>query len=100
MKKMEKRDSLVLLYDFYGELLTEKQREYFEYYYFQNWSLGEISDQLGVSRNAVHKVIQGVEEKLVFYEEKLQLFYKNREICDIIKIESNPKIKERLERLV
>ena len=36
-------------------------------------SLAEIGEELGVSRNAVHKVIQGVEEKLNFYEEKLGL---------------------------
>ena len=97
---MEKRDYLVMLYDFYGELFSKKQREYFESYYFLNLSLGEISANFGVSRNAIHKGIQKVEEKLEFYEEKLQLFHKNQVICDIIKIERDPKIRDLLEGLV
>ena len=63
---MENRDYLVILYDYYSELFNEKQREYFENYYLENLSLAEISDNLGVSRNAIHKVIQGMEEKLLF----------------------------------
>ena len=41
-------------------------------------SLSEIAINLGGSRNAVHKVIQGVEEKLRFYEEKLELYHKSQ----------------------
>ena len=73
---MNERDYLIILYDFYGELFNEKQKEYFEEYYFNNLSLGEISEKLNVSRNAIHKVIQGIEEKLKFYEEKLNLYKK------------------------
>ena len=47
-----------MLYDFYGELLNDKQREYFEDYYFNNLSLGEISENTGLSRNAMHKNIK------------------------------------------
>lgn len=97
---MNDRDYIVMLYDFYGELFTEKQREYFEEYYFQNLSLSEIASNLGVSRNAIHKVIQGVEEKLNFYEEKLGLYHKNKLIYDIIKDVDNEKIKERLKGLI
>lgn len=89
-----------MLYDFYFELFNEKQRLYFENYYLENLSLGEISDNLGVSRNAIHKVIQGVEEKLLFYEEKLELYKKNMIICDIIELEKDEKIKEMLKGLV
>ena len=97
---MDNRDYVIMLYDFYGELFNEKQREYFEEYYFQNLSLGEISNNLGVSRNAIHKVIQGVEEKLEFYEEKLGLYRKNQIICDIIKREKDEDIIKRLEELI
>lgn len=97
---MDNRDYVIMLYDFYGELFNEKQREYFEEYYFQNLSLGEISNNLGVSRNAIHKVIQGVEEKLEFYEEKLGLYRKNQIICDIIKCEKDEDIIKRLEELI
>lgn len=55
---MNEREYLIILYDFYGELLSDKQREYFEDYYFNNLSLGEISENEDVSRNAVHKSIK------------------------------------------
>ena len=97
---MENRDYLVILYDYYSELFNEKQREYFENYYLENLSLAEISDNLGVSRNAIHKVIQGMEEKLLFYEEKLELYKKNKIICDIIELEKDSKIKEMLKGLI
>lgn len=76
---MEERDYLIILYDFYGELLNDKQREYFEDYYFNNLSLAEISENVGISRNAIHKVIKGVQIKLEFYEDKLEL-YKKKEL--------------------
>ena len=97
---MEERDYLILLYDFYGDLFQERQKEYFESYYFQNLSLGEIGNNLGVSRNAVHKALRGMEEKLKFYEEKLKMFQMNRQICDIIKENDSKIIKKRLEELV
>lgn len=97
---MEIRDYLICLYDIYGELFNDKQREYFESYYFHNLSLSEIGTNLGVSRNAIHKVIQGVEEKLNFYEEKLGMFQMNQKIYDIIDKESNIEIKRELERIV
>ncbi len=97
---MEDRDYIVMLYDFYAELFNEKQKKYFEEYYFQNLSLSEISANLGVSRNAIHKVIHGVEEKLKFYEEKLGLYRKNQIICDIIKLEKDENLKKRLEEMI
>ena len=51
---MEKREYLIILYDFYSELLSDKQKEHFEDYYFNNLSLGEISENENVSRNAIH----------------------------------------------
>lgn len=73
---MEYRDYIIILYDYYGELFNDKQKRYFEDYYFNNLSLGEISDNIGISRNAIHKVITNVSEKLIFYEDKLNLYKK------------------------
>ena len=64
---------LNLLYDLYKELFTEKQQMYFEAYYFENLSLGEIAENNDVSRNAVHNQIKIMEEKLIELEDKLQL---------------------------
>ena len=97
---MDDRDYIVMLYDFYGELFNERQKEYFEEYYFNNLSLAEIGEKLGVSRNAIHKVIQGVEEKLRFYEEKLGLYKKNRIIYDIMEKTKDSELRRELEELV
>ena len=83
---MEDREYLVILYDYYGELLSDIQREYFEEYYFDNLSLSEISENDGKSRNAIHKCIKSSSSKLYEYEEKLKL-YENR--CKIEKILEN-----------
>lgn len=97
---MEKRDYLIILYDLYGELLNDKQQQYFEEYYFNNLSLGEISENLNISRNAIHKVLQSVEEKLQFYEEKLKLYKKSKIIYDIIDKESSQEIKKILKEMI
>ena len=97
---LEDRDYIIMLYDFYGELFIGRQREYFEEYYFNNLSLGEISEKLGVSRNAIHKVIQSVCDKLKFYEEKLCLYRKSCIIYDIIEKINDKEIKKILEGLV
>ena len=82
---MENRDRLVILYDYYGELLTELQKEYFEDYYFSNLSLSEIAENNNVSRNAVHNQIKVCEEKLENYEEKLKIFKKNKMVERLLK---------------
>ena len=97
---MDTRDYMIILYDYYGELFNDKQRKYFEEYYFNNLSLAEISDNLNVSRNAINKVIHSVCDKLLFYEEKLGMYTKNKIICDIIDIEDNEKIKKMLKEIL
>ena len=63
----------VYLFDYYGELFTEKQKEYFKDYYFNNLTLQEIADNNNVSRNAIHKNIKEILSKLDYYESKLKL---------------------------
>ena len=60
---MEEEVYLTILYDYYGALLTEKQRLYFTYYYFDNLSLQEIKENLDVSRNAIHKELKIIKDK-------------------------------------
>ena len=97
---MEERNYLIILYDFYGELLTDKQRMYFEDYYFNNFSLGEISENNGYSRNTIHKNIKAAEEKLYFYEEKLELYKKKKLIDDIIKDINDDNIKNKIREIL
>ena len=94
---MEERNRLILLYDYYGELLSDSQKEYFEDYYFNNLSLGEIADEEGISRNAIHKQIKSATEKLEFYEEKLKLIEKEKKILNEIKDEN---LKGRITKII
>ena len=73
------------LYDLYGELLTEKQKKYFEDYYFDNLSFSEMAESYGVSRNAVFKQLHIVLDKLEEYEKVLKLKCKKEKIRDILK---------------
>ena len=75
---MNERDYLIILYDYYGDLLSDDNRRYFEDYYFDNLSLAEIAQNDNVSRNNVHKHLKSCEEKLLFYEEKLGLYKKDK----------------------
>ena len=67
-----KHDALAmsLLYDFYGELLTEKQRLLFDLHYNQDYSLAEIAENQGISRQGVHDTIVRAEQTLKNLEEK------------------------------
>lgn len=96
---MDEVNYLIMLYDFYGDLLSDKQKEYFEDYYFNNLSLGEISENTGLSRNAIHKNIKVSEEKLKFYEEKLGLYKKRRIFKDIIKDIDDENVLNKLKNL-
>lgn len=83
---MENQVYLCSLFDYYGELLTEKQQQYFKDYYFDNLTLSELSENYQISRNAIHKTLKEVEEKLQFYEQKLNLFEKSEKLKKIISI--------------
>ena len=61
---------LILLYDYYGELLTDRQRECFELRYYQDFSLGEIGQELGISRQGVYDNLSRTEALLKKMEEK------------------------------
>ncbi len=97
---MKEREYLIILYDFYSELLNDKQRQYFEDYYFNNLSLGEISENENVSRNAIHKNIKVVENKLYFYEEKLKLYQKSQELTNIANTIEDKNLKERIKNIL
>jgi predicted DNA-binding protein YlxM (UPF0122 family) len=62
-----------LLFDFYGALLTAKQRQCFEMHYLNDLSLSEIAEQFTVSRQAVHDILRRAEQTLGEYECKLGL---------------------------
>lgn len=96
---MQKRDYLIILYDYYGELLSEDNRKYFEDYYFDNLSLGEISANNNISRNAVHKHVKSCEEKLLFFEDKLKLYQKDEKLREILNSVNDDKIRKEIEKI-
>ena len=70
---LEKMVRIGRLYDHYGTLLTERQQKCLELHFLQDWSLGEIAADLGVSRQAVNDILRRSEETLEEYEKKLKL---------------------------
>ena len=76
---IERRADLADLFEIYGELLTDKQRQMFDLYHQNDFSLGEIAEECEVSRQAVFDIIKRTEHTLEEYEQKLGLAEKNRE---------------------
>ena len=79
----EKNLQIGYLLDFYGELLSDRKHSVMEMYYNEDLSLAEIANEIGISRQGVRDIIKKCEEELFFYEEKLGLFnrFKNIESC-------------------
>lgn len=98
-----------LLYDFYGELLTEHQRSVYEDAVYNDMSLTEIAEQYGISRQGVHDLIRRCDKLLAGYEEKLQLVRKFTEAkktiskIDALAVEGKklpePECREHLDRI-
>lgn len=97
---MEDREYLIILYDYYGELLNDNQKEYFEQYYFDNLSLSEISENDSKSRNAIHKCIKSVCLKLYEYEDKLRLYEKRKKLDMIINKIDDLELRKSIEELI
>jgi predicted DNA-binding protein YlxM (UPF0122 family) len=74
--QMEKFVEQTLLYDFYGELLTERQQQVYESVVLEDFSLSEVAEELGISRQGVHDMIRRCNHTLEEYEKKLHLVEK------------------------
>ena len=70
---MEKFVEHTLLYDFYGELLTSRQQQVYTNVVLEDYSLSEVAQDLGISRQGVHDMIRRCDKALEEYEEKLHL---------------------------
>lgn len=64
---------MTMLFDFYGETLTERQKEFFDLYYNEDLSLGEIAENYGISRQGVRDVIVRAEAAMQEIEDKTGL---------------------------
>ena len=70
---MEQIAKHAMLYDFYGELLTEHQKKIYEDVVYNDFSLSEIAEENGISRQGVHDLIRRCNKILQEYEDKLHL---------------------------
>lgn len=96
---MSERDYLMDLYDIYKDLLTDKQREYFQNYYFEDLTLQEASDELNVSKQIISKTILQVTNKLKKYESTLHLNKIYNVLTVIRETTTDENIKKELDKL-
>ncbi len=73
---MDKLVEQALLFDFYGELLTENQKQVYEEFVLNDYSLSEIAEERGISRQGVHDLVRRCSKQLNSYEERLHLVEK------------------------
>ena len=90
---MAKNLDIILLYDIYGDMLTQKQQDFIGYYYNDDLSLAEIAENEGITRQGVRDAIKRAEAQLLSFEEHLGLYEKNEalrsgleEISELIKL--------------
>ena len=74
LMEIEKTNRMNALFEFYAALLTDKQMNYIELYYADDYSLAEIAEEFGVSRQAVYDNIKRTEKILEAYEMKLHMY--------------------------
>ncbi len=75
MKKIDTKIDITNLYEIYKNLLTEKQQNVFEQYYYEDESINEIASQLDISKNAVFNNLEKVKANLLKFESTLHIFY-------------------------
>ena len=81
---IDKKAYYAILFEYYKNLLTDKQIDTFICYYNEDYSLAEIADEFGTSRNAVWDTLKKVVSLLENYEEKLKLYEKDQKLNDYL----------------
>ena len=109
MSKVIKVNGLLeqaLLYDFYGELLTDHQQEIYEQFVLEDLSLSEIAESAGISRQGVHdlikrcnKLLEGYEAKLHLVEKFLSVKQKVQEINELLDADSEDPVIQNVRQM-
>lgn len=102
---MDKLIERGLLFDYYGGLLNDKNKRIYEASAVDDMSLAEISEEIGISRQAVSETLKRLDRKLKGYERELGLISKTRlieERLDLLReaVRTDPLDKERLEDII
>lgn len=85
LSSTENKTAMSMLFDYYGQLLNDRQNEVFRLYYEEDYSLSEIAAGLNISRQGVHDALKKAETALVSFEEKLKLIAKHEEYLTALK---------------
>lgn len=96
---IEKREEAVNLFERYGELLTDTQKEVFSDYYLYDLSLSEIAENKGISRAAISDNLHKSLEKLEEYESKLHLIEKDNKLLSLLESVKNNEALDKDEAL-
>lgn len=75
---------MTMLYDFYGDLLTKRQKEFYDLYYNEDLSLAEIAENYGITRQGVRDIIVRAEGSLTDIEEKTGLIHRFHQVQDTL----------------
>ena len=75
---------MALLYDFYGDVLTPRQKEFYDLYYNEDLSLAEIAENAGISRQGVHDAIARAEALLLEFEQKTGCMARGRRVTQAL----------------
>lgn len=101
---MDKLYEQTLLYDFYGELLTEHQKQIYEEVVMNDYSLSEVAREHDISRQGVHDLVKRIDRILEEYEEKLHLVERfldiKKKIEKIHSLTEDPKITSLTEEIL
>lgn len=97
---MPKNLKVAELLDIYGNLLNEKQRTSLEFYYYEDLSLSEIAENIGVSRQGVRDVIKRAENFLFFAEQELKLLQKRESFIEVIELLKQQDVNNEVKELV
>ena len=94
------RVKLICLFDVYETLLTDREKEIFKYYYYEDLSLSEISENLNITRTGVFNTLKKVEEKLLQYEDNLKLMNIKNTLKGLLEEQDIETIKSKLKKII
>lgn len=94
------RVELTNLFDIYESLLTDREKEIFKYYYYEDLSLSEIGENLNITRTGVFNTIKKVEEKLTQFEASLKLMNIKNTLTSLLDENNIEIIKNKIKKII